>query len=332
MNAKKLLTRFKSSGNKYISLIGLLILATIIIWCFDDIAIYLYGQASDSKGKFLSILVTIIGGLAVFYGLYLNSKRIKEQTRQNDLSDKSNNDKRFGEAIGYLNSDNVGIAIGGVYTLNQLALEDERYRAIVCDIFCEYLSRMTKMNYERTSYQVNETIINLLFNSSNSIVDFIEEGIIVKDAYFVNVTIENTKGAKFIRVVFEECHITIDGLTIIENSTILSSYIYLNGHIAISSSHSEDSVIESLRDNDSRITIEDSELNNIKILAEYEIKKILMCNNQINGVFLASGFCINGGLLLKSGSKMKIQSPDTSGLSISGNTKFVEIDNSQPYD
>lgn len=53
---------------------------------------------------------------------------------------KTNIDKRFGDAVGYLNSDNDGIAIGGAYALFQIAKEDERYKSIVANIFCDFIS------------------------------------------------------------------------------------------------------------------------------------------------------------------------------------------------
>lgn len=69
----------------------------------------------------LATYLSIIGGACVIYGLYLNNRKIGEQTRQNNIAEKTNIDKRFGDAVGYLNSDNDGIAIGGAYALFQIA-------------------------------------------------------------------------------------------------------------------------------------------------------------------------------------------------------------------
>lgn len=153
--------------NSYRTMIALsviiVVLGFIYIIAADKPSRLLFGTDNlEGKGKLVSLYLTAIGGYAVLYGLWLNSKRIGEQTRQNNLSDKSNNDKRFGEAIGYLNSDNVGIAIGGVHILNQLALEDNSiYKKIVKDIFCQFLS---DNNSDDSKYNVAKLILRCLFN------------------------------------------------------------------------------------------------------------------------------------------------------------------------
>jgi len=111
------------------------------------------------KGEFFKVILTSLGGLGIIYGLYLNSKRIQEQTRQNSISEKINIDKRFGEAIGYLNSENIGVAIGGAYALHQLAKEDKRYIAIVGNIFAEFLSN----NLHLKDINLNNIIVQLVF-------------------------------------------------------------------------------------------------------------------------------------------------------------------------
>ena len=117
---------------EYILLAIAVIVGGILLCTSDSISVALYGKDNpEAKGKVLTTYLSIIGGTCVIYGLYLNNKKISEQIRQNNIADKSSNDKRFGDAISCLNSDNAGIAIGGVYILNQLAKEDEIGRAHV---------------------------------------------------------------------------------------------------------------------------------------------------------------------------------------------------------
>lgn len=164
--------------------------STILLWILGSIDIllvisailldgrfpkYLFGAENPkANGDFLTICFSIIGGGAVIYGLYLNNKRIGEQTRQNDIARRqadiaasNNNDKRFGDAIGYLNSDNVGIAIGGAYALYQLAKEDERYVPIVANIFSEYLSMNPDGSYNPV--EVNNLIVRLMLSTNNKV-------------------------------------------------------------------------------------------------------------------------------------------------------------------
>lgn len=162
--------------------VTLIIILSLFLLCYhyEGIASYFYGSDIDNKGKLLSTILTAIGGICVIWGLYLNNKKltqqirqVNEQVRQNDISVQNSNDKRFGEAIGYLNSDNEGIVIGGIYALYQLAKEDKRYAPIITNIFCNYVNENTSTQYKK-SYQ---TILNLLFSIDNpfifeNIVDF----------------------------------------------------------------------------------------------------------------------------------------------------------------
>lgn len=134
---------------------------------FEIIASYLYGNDNPTnKGQLFGTTLTAIGGICVIWGLWLNNKKVAEQTRQNDISVQNSNDKRFGEAIGYLNDDNEGIAIGGIYALYQLAKEDERYAPIITNIFYNYVNDNTDKQ-DKKSYQ---TILSLLFSKNNPFV------------------------------------------------------------------------------------------------------------------------------------------------------------------
>ena len=147
----------------------------------------------EAKGKMLSIYLSICGGLTVLYGLFLNHKKLNEQTRQNDIAFTSNNDKRFGEAIGYLNSENIGIAIGGVYTLYQLAKEEKRYTPIVANIFVEMLPNLAKTNKKEIYNIIVEKLFSDIFKSIE---------ITFKGLEFVNLTLRVTKSKQFERCKF----------------------------------------------------------------------------------------------------------------------------------
>lgn len=144
-----------------------------IVYDFECLAGYLYGTGADNKGKLISTILTAIGGICVIWGLWLNNKKVNqqirqvnEQVRQNDIAIQNSNDKRFGEAIGYLNDDNEGIAIGGAYALYQLAKEDSRYAPIITNIFCNYVNDNTNKQ-DKQSYK---TILSLLFSKDNPFV------------------------------------------------------------------------------------------------------------------------------------------------------------------
>lgn len=174
-----------------ILLVVLLVIGIISLFIiyFNVIASYFYDNTTRVNGQLLGTVLTFIGGCAVIYGLYLNNKRIKEQNRQNNIADKTNNDKRFGDAIGYLNSDNAGVAIGGVYALYQLAKEDDRYVLIVANVFSKSLFILgTKSRFE----EVCNIIVDLVFGDI-----FKEVCLSFQDIIFHNVRIENTRNKSF---------------------------------------------------------------------------------------------------------------------------------------
>lgn len=181
MEWKNLDKRTKFSAIEVILLIILLLF--LLCYHYEDIANYFYGTDNDSKGKLLATILTAIGGICVIWGLYLNNRKVNEQARQNDISVQNSNDKRFGEAIGYLNNDNEGIAIGGVYALYQLAKEDSRYTPIITNIFCNYINDNTDKPNKK-SYQ---TIISLLFSIDNPFI--FEKEIMLKDIQINNATL-----------------------------------------------------------------------------------------------------------------------------------------------
>lgn len=171
---KKILASTKTTIILFIIILVLfLICKETVVYRFETLASYLYGTDADNKGKLLSTILTAIGGVCVIWGLWLNNKKVNqqirqvnEQVRQNDIAVQNSNDKRFGEAIGYLNNDNEGIVIGGIYALYQLAKEDERYAPIITNIFCNYVNDNTDKQ-DKKSYQ---TILSLLFSKDNPFV------------------------------------------------------------------------------------------------------------------------------------------------------------------
>lgn len=155
----------------------------LILIFFNSLSSFLF-TSENRNGELVKIVLSIIGGFGLFYGLWINSKRIKEQSRQNNISENRNNDqrsydadKRFGEAIGYLGSGNTTIVLGGIYALHQLATEDNRYISIVAGLFTSFIKDKSKLLYEKIKLEVSDTeskneskipieistIINLLF-------------------------------------------------------------------------------------------------------------------------------------------------------------------------
>lgn len=199
MKSKKNWNAFIASKTLTYILLGIVVIfAGIALYTSDSISAALYGKDNpEAKGKVLATYLSIIGGACVIYGLYLNNKKISEQIRQNNIADKSSNDKRFGDAISCLNSDNAGIAIGGVYILNQLAKEDERYAPIVANVFLDILSQTAEPD-------LNDKKTRLIFDSIFS------DTLCSQRLVFKSLTIKNVLIKKLNNKAFNQC--TFEGV------------------------------------------------------------------------------------------------------------------------
>lgn len=125
-------------------IIGVIILFVYVANDFDFLARYFYGGTNSVNGELLKTTLSAIGGIAVFYGLYLNSRRIEQQTEQNNINREGNSDKRFSDATGFLDSEKTSQIIGGIQILYQLAINEQRYRGIVSRTLSSYLKENSK--------------------------------------------------------------------------------------------------------------------------------------------------------------------------------------------
>jgi uncharacterized protein YjbI with pentapeptide repeats len=174
---------------KGLSIAGIILFVCLIIF-YNSIAPNF--SKDNPKGELFKVILTSLGGIGVFYGLLLNSKRIRQQTEQNRISENSNSDKRFSDAIGYFSSDNTTTILGGVYALYQLAKEDQRYRSIVANLLCSYLKEKSHTLYPQNLPVFNapiliQTIIDVLFDGST----FMDEQLDLSNTLLQNVLFKN---------------------------------------------------------------------------------------------------------------------------------------------
>lgn len=195
-----------------------------------DAHILLFGDTPSALGEYIKTVATVIGGALVVLGLWINNRRVAEQTRQNNINEKGQINSRFKDAATLLDSGNVSSMLSGVYALHQVALEssvgDERQRGYV-RIVHEILSAFVRENTEKivnkeegTEWLINkkpaiviQTILTVLFKSNEFIYrdlmtdlsHCIFEDIELDQANIANV--DFTK-AKFIRSSAKDCTFT----------------------------------------------------------------------------------------------------------------------------
>lgn len=305
--------------NKYfwikIGLCAILVCTVIIIVAFyNDLAINF--TKDNYKGEFFKVILTSFGGLGVIYGLYLNSKRIQEQTRQNNISEKVNIDKRFGEAIGYLNSDNIGVAIGGAYALHQLAKEDEIYLSIVGNIFAEFLSSNPQLENNRLYNIVIQLVFDEIFNKIK--LNF-------RDVNFIANKFTNISNNSFYDCRFN--NININGIDNCIFNTCYFDKLCLTKGCDLSF---DNSIFENCKlFEPSQITIIDSIINKFSLisLSSNVMKEICFeLNNEMKNIIINSKNKIDGLVLFRNSilDKIEIKSPLILNSNIEANS-FISI-------
>lgn len=224
----------KSFYYRYIFLIIIFgtILVGIILYHLGAHVI-LFGDTPLALGEFVKIMITVLGGALVLLGLWINNRRVAEQTRQNNIAEKGQINTRFKDAATLLGSDSVSSILSGIYALHQIALETNEgdkiqrgYVNIVHDILCAYVRENTdtiKNEENGKAWRINrkptiviQTIIKVLFKNNQLVYrglmtdlsDCVFENIHLEDAQIVNVDFSRTKFIKshITNAVIESCY------------------------------------------------------------------------------------------------------------------------------
>ena len=142
---------------------------------YENFSLWLYPKNENRNAELLKIILSFIGGLGIMYGLYISLKRVKamekgvekqgeaieNQSKQIELTRKSQTDERFKNAVEHLGSDKEPIIIGGVAELHQIAKDNkEDYSEIIFNLLCSYIRTNSNENKNITILQ---TIFDYLF-------------------------------------------------------------------------------------------------------------------------------------------------------------------------
>lgn len=220
---------------KYIFLI--IIFGTIllgIIFYKLDAHIMLFGDTTAALGEYVRTVATVLGGALVLLGLWINNRRVAEQTRQNNINERGQINTRFKDAATLLGSESVSSILSGIYALHQIALEtsigdkgQRGYVNIIQDILCAYVRENTDtiQNEENgKAWRINkkptiviQTIVKVLFKNDKQVYsnlmtdlsDCVFEGINLDEAHIANVDFSRTKFIKssFKKTAFIACYL-----------------------------------------------------------------------------------------------------------------------------
>ena len=248
--------------NKAVIIIVLVGIVIGIVLYFFNVQSFLFGGANNVNGNYVQLVGAFIGGCIVIYGLFINNKRVEEQIRQNNLSEKSLISNRFKDASTLLGSDKKTTLLAGVYSLHQIATESN--------------ASNDKANYVKIVHTLLVELIKDL-----SLTDPYDEKImlILLDLVFSKESIyqqfpSSLNGCRFYNIDFS--NLNIDNVSF-DNSTInnalfrtmnMSNVSFKN--VILSNSDFSNSQLKSI--DFSKSTLDTNAFNNANV------KKILFCD------------------------------------------------------
>lgn len=133
---------------------------------------FLFPSHEDRTGEFVKLILSVIGGICIIYGLYISNRRAKATERsvwfqgeQINLSLKLQIDERFKNAIVHLGSNKEPIILGGIAELHQIAKEDSnKYAEVVFNILCSYIRTGTNVYEKKADDIISSTAISTIIN------------------------------------------------------------------------------------------------------------------------------------------------------------------------
>ncbi|MFL1896234.1 pentapeptide repeat-containing protein [Aquimarina sp. 2-A2] len=223
-----------------VSLILIFVFHNQIINSYTDFARWLFPVNSNRNGELFKIVLSVLGALGILYGLYISLRRAKAieqgvekqgeaieiQSKQIELSRKSQTDERFKNAVEHLGSEKEPIIFGGIAELHQIARENKNeYSEIVFNILCSYIRTNSNINTNKKT-SILQTIVDFLFSKS------------IDNPYLgfkANLKNSNLIGINFINANLESANLSNSRLSSFYNSnlsnTILEGTIFFLSNI-----------------------------------------------------------------------------------------------------
>ena len=156
-------------------LIIIILFICLIYFNFDKISLFLYPFDQNRNGESLKLIFSLFGGLAVLYGLYISTRRIKalennvmNQTSELQLNKDSQIREQFKNAIEHLGNEKESIILGGIAELHEIATQHGyRYSSVITNVFASFIRSEGNKNKKREeiNYTLLQTIIDYLFRT-----------------------------------------------------------------------------------------------------------------------------------------------------------------------
>lgn len=138
----------KKRGDVILTIGLLLIIAiiTVALIFIGNWSEYFFGgiENINAKGEYLQTILQVCGGIIVILGAYQSLKIVDSMNDNNKLGEKGNTAERFKNAIMMLDDVNSTTCLGGIYSLDNIAKDNEEYREQVFNILISFINNKTK--------------------------------------------------------------------------------------------------------------------------------------------------------------------------------------------
>ena len=162
-------------------------IALLIVYFFDNIGFYLFGE-KNYRGELIKLVLTFGTGITSFltwYNSYKKNAKIKEEqtNQQIQIMETNNEYVHFNNIIGHLGDNNLIVILEGINALQEIAVNNKNYTKRVHNLFCTYLRENSSKLYENIDFEktpdkcpvIIQTLIDYLFKPYNDKENIYEE-------------------------------------------------------------------------------------------------------------------------------------------------------------
>lgn len=137
---------------KYFFIIGISIILIFLLWEIPSFILKCqFNKVFSPKdiilfeNEYRKIILQILGGIVVIYGLYLTFRRIKALENNVFIATEGQITERFSRAIEHLGNEKLEIRLGGIYALERIARDSLKDHFSIMEILTAFVRENAKL-------------------------------------------------------------------------------------------------------------------------------------------------------------------------------------------
>ncbi len=132
---------------------------TIAFVGFIVVLLILWNFASPTSAKFVA---TVTGGLVALWQIRHSNRRATAAEKSATLMAQGHVIEIFKNAVDHLGHQSASVRLGGIYSLQELAQHNDRYRKRAFEVLAAHIREMASDDGERSSIEI-ENVLRILF-------------------------------------------------------------------------------------------------------------------------------------------------------------------------